>query len=63
MKDYMGEQYTQFEQSLALSWASANLSAWLGSHPNASIDEREKQFFSFVEGGLSIALEFRERNS
>lgn len=62
MDDYMDARYTQFEQNMALSWASANYSTWLQSHPNASPEDREKQFFDCVEGGLSIALEFRERN-
>lgn len=62
MKEYMEEHYTAFEQNMALSWASANFSDWLRKHPSASIEEREKQFYDCVEGGLSIALEFRKKN-
>ena len=63
MYDYMEKDYTPFEQNMALSWASANFADWLRDHPNASFEEREKLFFECVEGGLSIAIEFRKQNS
>ena len=63
MCDYMGTDYTPFEQNVALSWASAVFSAWLAENPHTPVEEREKQFFQCVEGGLSIALEFRKQNT
>ena len=63
MQDYMGREYTPFEQNMALAWASGNFADWMRKNPNASVDDREKAFFDFVEGGLSLALEFRKQNA
>lgn len=63
MQDYIGSEYTQFEQNMAMAWASGNFADWIRKNPNASIVDREKAFFEFVEGGLSLALEFRKQNA
>lgn len=61
--DYMGDLYTPFEQNLALSWAGSLFQVWLQSNPAASPEARKQMFFSCLEGGLSLALEFRHQNS
>jgi len=63
VKDYMNEIYTPFEQNLALAWAAANFSLWRAANETASPKDAQKEFFSFVEGGLSLALDFREKNA
>ena len=63
MYDYMEKEYTPFEQNLALAWASVNFSAWVQENQSASMDERKQMFFDCIEGGLSLALEFRKQNT
>lgn len=63
MYDYMEKEYTLFEQNLALAWASGNFSAWVQENQSASMDERKQMFFDCIEGGLSLALEFRKQNT
>lgn len=62
MKNRIDELYSPFEQSMALSWATAAFSSWLAAHPRADFTERENAYFECVEGGLSVALDFRQKN-
>ena len=61
--DYVAQNYTPFEQNLALSWANAQFHTWLTTHADAPFVEQEKAFFEFLESGLTVALEFRNQNS
>lgn len=63
ISDYMSDVYTPFEQNLALTWANVHYSTWYQSHQNASYEEQKKAFFDCIEGGLSVALEFRNQNA
>lgn len=58
----MDEHYTPFEQNLALSWAQAHLSSYLSANPNCTLKEKEDHFLDALDGGLSLALELRQRN-
>ncbi len=63
ISDYMSDAYTPFEQNLALAWAQAHLAAYLSANPNCSFENREKEFLDALEGGLRLALKFRESNT
>lgn len=63
LSDYMSELYTPFEQNLAITWANAHFSSWYQANQNASYEEQQKTFFDCIEGGLSVALEFRKQNT
>ena len=52
----MDSYYSQFEQSAAIAWAQAHLTAFLIAHPDATGAELEAEFLSALEGGLSIAI-------
>lgn len=60
--DYMSENYTPFEQNLALSWTNSHFTVWYQDNRDASPDYRRDVFFQYLEGGLSLALEFRQQN-
>lgn len=47
---------TEFTEQFALTWAHAHLVEFLRTHPNANIEEKEKEFLNAFEGGISIAL-------
>jgi len=48
---------TDFQQRIALTWAAAWLAKYDAAHPNASGQDREKEFTEALEGGLSIAFQ------
>ena len=48
---------TDFQQRIALAWASACLARLDAQKPDASPDERLKTFKDAVEGGLFIAFD------
>lgn len=50
-----------FYEQVALSFASATYSDWLRQNPSATPDEKMDSFFHFVEGGLTVAVEFMHR--
>ena len=52
------EAYTDFEKNFALAWAQAHLTEYLRTHPNASFDQKYKEFSECIEGGLSTARKF-----
>lgn len=58
----MDDLYSYFEQGLALAWAQAHLSVYMQETPSCTISEKSDYFLEAVEGGLSLALEFRKQN-
>lgn len=52
---------TDFQQRIALAWASACLALLDSKKPDASAEERVKTFTDAIEGGLSIAAKVTER--
>lgn len=61
LADPADDYYTRFEQNLALAWAQAHLTDFLRVNPHCSEQEKTKYFLDAVEGGLSLALEYRKR--
>ena len=55
------DHYTNFEQSLALSWAQAHLVDYLRTHPDSSPDEQSRHFLDALDDGLYIISDFRNR--
>lgn len=51
-------EYTQFEKQIALTWAHAFLVKFDAANPDASGNERAKEFLDALDGGLSLALKF-----
>ena len=60
--DEADQYYTHFEQPMALAWAQAHLCDFMRTHTACSNEQKEKVFLDALEGGLSLALERRERN-
>ena len=58
---YAESNYTAFEKDIALAWANSAYNHWLQEHPNSDGDVRAKTFLECIEGGLSVALAFRDR--
>ncbi len=46
-----------FQQRIAIAWASACLARLDARNPDASVEERSQVFKDALEGGLSLALE------
>ena len=46
------DEYTPFQQNFALAWAQANLTDFLRTHPEADVEEKEKEFLQAFENGL-----------
>lgn len=61
LTDPADEYYTHFEQNMALAWAQAHLADFLRANPYCSEQEKTKYFLDAIEGGLSLALEYRKR--
>ena len=55
-------KYSEFEEKIALSWAQVSFQDWLSKHQSAPADERASYFLDCIEGGLSVALEYRHKN-
>ena len=58
----IGTSFSDFEQKIALSWAQVCFQDWLSKHQAAPVNERVDHFFDCIEGGLSVALEYRHKN-
>lgn len=46
---------SDFEQRIALAWAAAWLAKYDAAHPQASGEERKKEFLEALEGGFVVA--------
>lgn len=57
MDNRPGSFPNDFQQRIAIAWASACLARLDARNPDASVEERSQVFKDALEGGLSLALE------
>ena len=54
------QEYTEFQEKIAIAWASVNLIKFDAQKPDASLEDRVRAFTDALEGGLGIAAQFSD---
>ena len=53
--------FNDIEQQIAVAWTQAHFAQFLASNPNATLNERIKEFSNILEGSLYVVDELRNR--